>query len=192
MPRISKTRGKTSTYRGISSHKVCILSALDDFDQCIFLVQGLGVETTERANQLLDYISEEQMENTTFTTDMKQIYDGVVSKINKTHIEIKSEAHVDENGNSLSSINQLHSEFLLLFRRYHGISTRHLQGYLDFFSYCKNLNYRILKTKDKMLHAYKSLNKEMSTLRVRDICKIDLPIDLFEAYGDWNYGCFSA
>lgn len=192
MPRISKNRGKTSTYRGISSHKVCILSAVDDFDQCIFLVQGLGKETSKRASQLLDYIVDDHMENTTFTTDMKQIFDEVASKINKTHIEIKATAHVDDEGNSLSSINQLHSEFSLLYKRYHGISTRHLQGYLDFFSYCKNLNYRINKIKDKTLHAYKSINREISKLYVRDICKIDLPIDLFEAYGDWHYGCFSS
>lgn len=192
MPRISKKRGKTSTYRGISGHKVCILSALDDYDQCIFLVQGLGVENTDRANQLLDYIGNDHMENTTFITDMKQIYDDVASKINKKHIEIKSGTHVDNEGYSLSSINQLHSEFSLLYKKYHGVSTRHLQGYLDFFSYCKNLNYRILKIKDKQIHAYKSISKEISDLKVREISKIKLPINLFEAYGDWHYGCFAA
>lgn len=75
-------------------------------------------------------------------------------------------------------------------KRYHGISTSHLQGYLDFISYCKNLNYRILKIKDKTLHAYKSINEEISKLNVRDICKIDLPIDLFDAYGDLYRGYF--
>ena len=73
---------------------------------------------------------------------------------------------------------------------YRGISTRHLQGYLDFFAYCKNLGYRIEKTKAKTVHAYKNLAKEMSYIHVRDFCKLDMPIDLFQAYGNWHYRCF--
>lgn len=63
---------------------------------------------------------------------------------------------------------------------YREISTRHLQGYLDFFAYCKNLGYRIEKTKAKTVHAYKNLAKEMSYIHVRDFCKLDMPIDLFK------------
>ena len=47
---------------------------------------------------------------------------------------IKSDKHIDNEGNSLSSINQIHSELEIFLSRYHDISTRHLQGYLNMFS----------------------------------------------------------
>lgn len=191
MPRISKPRGKASTYRGISHHKVCILSAADDHDQCIFLIQGLGEETSEKADSLIPYIQKDEEQKNNLITDMKQIYEHVCTSTNRKHIEVKAGCHVTDEGYSLSNINQLHSEFTIISKIYRGISVRHLQGYLDFFAYCKSLGYRIEKTKAKTVHAYKSLTKEMSYIHVRDICKLDMPIDLFQAYGDWHYGCFA-
>ena len=192
MPRISKNRGKPSTYRGISHHKVCILSAMDDHDQTIFRVQGVGVETTERANQLLRYINSQQSKNSLLITDMKQVYDKVTSQLEIKHIEVKAGSHVTEDGYSLSGINQLHSEFSLLYRKYRGVSIRHLQGYLDFFAYCKNLTYRITKLRDKSYYTYDCVSKEKSHLNVSSIHKKALPIDLFLAYGDWHFGCFAS
>lgn len=191
MPRISKRRGKTSTKRGINSHKVCILSAMDDHEQCIFLVQGVGMESKERADSLLSYITRSETKETVFITDMKQIYGDVVKNINRKHIEIKAECHVNDEGYSLSGINQLHSEFSNIYKRYRGVSIRHLQGYLDFFSYCKNLTYHFSKIKQRSYRVYSNTSKETSYLKKRDVCRLPLPIDLFEAYGDWQFGCFA-
>jgi transposase-like protein len=44
MPRISKKRS-SSAYRGISHHKVCIMSAVDENDNMFFEIVGLGPET---------------------------------------------------------------------------------------------------------------------------------------------------
>ncbi len=192
MPRISKNRGKTSTYRGISHHKVCILSAMDDHDQSIFRVQGVGVETTERTNELLRYINSHQSKKSLFITDMKQVYSKVTSQLEIKHIEIKAGSHVTEDGYSLSGINQLHSEFSLLYRKYRGVSIRHLQGYFDFFAYCKNLTYRITKLRDKSYDTYDSISKEKGHLNISSICKKEIPVNLFQAYGDWHFGCFAS
>ena len=54
---------------------------------------------------------------------------------------IKSELHTNLNGYSLSSINQIYSELELYLQKYHGISTRRLQGYLNMFVLKKKLNY---------------------------------------------------
>lgn len=51
MPRRSKKR-TSSAYRGISHHKVCIMSAVDDQDNMFFEIVGLGSET----NKMLESI----------------------------------------------------------------------------------------------------------------------------------------
>lgn len=59
MPRISKKRGKTFTFRGISHHKVCILSAIDEKDQIVYEIHGIGPETTEKVDEMAEYFKKE-------------------------------------------------------------------------------------------------------------------------------------
>lgn len=122
---------------------------------------------------------------------MKQVFKKLVSYSNLTHVEIKSNAHISEDGFSLASINQLHDEFQKLYGLYRGVSIRHLQGYLNFFSFFKNMNYRIERIKDKNQKVYTTAYKEHVNLSERLICSQEFPIDLFEAYGDWHYGCYA-
>lgn len=46
------------------------------------------------------------------------------------------------NGHTLSSVNQLHQSLSELIRVKHGVSTRHLQGYLDWLVFTKELHYK--------------------------------------------------
>lgn len=192
MPRISKKRGDGNTFRGVSNHKVCIYSAVDDNDTCIFKIEGLGPETIEKSEDFKKFFAPEQEKKSHLISDMKQVFKEIVSYANLTHIEIKSSAHTSEEGYSLSSINQLHSEFENLYSHYHGISTKHLQGYLNFFSFTKSITYRIERIKEKNQIVYKSAYKEKVKLNEKQICKFELPVDLFAAYGEWHYGCFSS
>ena len=47
------------------------------------------------------------------------------------------------NGNTVSSVNELHAEAKNLIRQKHGVSTRHLQGYLDLIVFKKKLKYTL-------------------------------------------------
>lgn len=190
MPRMSKSRGKISAFRGISHHKVCILSAVDENDQMVFEIHGLGCETTEKVNKMEQYIKKED-EKSYLITDMKQCYHKLSENTGRLHDEIKSEGHVSELGHSLADLNELHSEFKLLYKRYRGVSIRHLQGYLDFFCFFKNLKYSIDSILKQANQAYVTSVNEKSTLRTIDIHSKKIPIDLFEAYGDYHFGCFA-
>ena len=53
MPRHSKKR-TNSAYRGISHHKVCVLTATDSVDNLLFQISGLGTETTEMLFNIKD------------------------------------------------------------------------------------------------------------------------------------------
>ena len=190
MPRMSKTRGKTSAFRGISHHKVCILSAVDENDQMIFEIQGLGCETTEKVNQMAEYFQKEDKTNY-LVTDMKQCYHQLSETTGRLHDEIKSEGHISQSGHSLADLNGLHSEFKLLYKKYRGVSIRHLQGYLDFFCFFKKLKYTFDEIQKQRHETYLTATQEKSTLRVKDIHSKDIPINLFEAYGEYHYGCFA-
>ena len=54
MPRISKERGKHKTsllsknLAGVSHHKVCIITAMDEHDNILYRIGGLGNESTDK------------------------------------------------------------------------------------------------------------------------------------------------
>lgn len=191
MPRISKNRGNGNTFRGVSSHKVCIYSAVDELDNCVFKIEGLGSETIEKSENFKHFLEPNQENKYHLISDMKQVFKGLVSYTNLTHVEIKSNAHVSDDDFSLASINQLHDEFQKLYSLYRGVSIRHLQGYLNFFSFVKNVNYKIERIKEKNQNVYTTAYKEHVDLLERKICDLKFPIDLFAAYGEWHYGCFA-
>ena len=190
MPRMSKRRGKSSSYRGISHHKVCILSAVDENDQMVFEIHGLGPETKNKVDQMISYFKKDD-HNHYLISDMKQCYQNLSEETGRLHDEIKSDGYISEKGHSLAELNALHSEVKLLYKRYRGISVRHLQGYLDFFCLYKKIKYLISEIKKQAIEAYMISTQEQSKLRVKDICLKEMPIDLFEAYGEYHYGCFA-
>ena len=189
MPRYSKIRGGQSAFRGISHHKVCIISAVDEYDDMIFEIIGLGVETKEKVNETIEYF--EKASSTKYLiTDMKQVYREVAEQTCRYHDEIKASEYKSKNGNTLATINQLHSEFKLLFKKYRGVSTRHLQGYLDFFLYYKKLIYSIEDRTSFKQEAYKNIASISTRLNTADISTKAFPVDLYNAYGDYHFGCF--
>ena len=46
----------------------------------------------------------------------------------------------------------IYTELKNLMRKYHGISTRHLQGYLDWITICKDLKYTTEAKRDPTLY----------------------------------------
>ena len=191
MPRISKKRGKSSAYRGISHHKVCILSAVDENDRMIFKIQGLGPESKEKVAEMADCFRKENY-SCYLISDMKQCYQDLSEATGRMHDEIKSEGHISERGHSLAELNQLHSEFKQLYKKYRGVSIRHLQGYLDFFCLFKKIKYAVSEIRKQTLEIYMTSAQESSTLKVKDIHQKKIPVDLSEAYGEYHYGCFAA
>ena len=84
----------------------------------------------------------------------------------------------------------MHTELKNLIRRKHGISTRHLQGYLDWLVLLKRIGYTLDMRKWRP-EAYMMTIKEIIPFRCCDIPKQPMPISLYAAYGEYHYGIFS-
>lgn len=184
MPRISKKRS-SSAYRGISHHKVCIMSAVDENDNMFFEVVGLGSET----NKMLDSIEYKIKDCTVLISDGKFAFQTFCKKLECINEVVKSGHYVNENGYNLSTINGLHSELKTDLKKRRGVSIKHLQGYLDMFLFKKMLNYTV-ENQDKDIVTYNKSIPNQTKQYIKDIFDKALPIDLYEAYNEYNYGIY--
>lgn len=133
MPRFSKSRStKRGSKRGISNHQVCIASAIDEYDNLLLEIVGTGPITSEQVIKIF----KDKIDNVScLITDCKSSYEKL-SKENNIRLEqIKSGTYVNDNGYNLENINSLHSELSIFLSHFKGVSTKHLQHYLDWFSF---------------------------------------------------------
>lgn len=107
MPRMSEHRGKHKStpyfhhLKGNSHLKNCIVAAIDEHDQMLLKICGLGRESIQA------FVSKNEFESDVISWG----------------------AYVSLNGNTVSPVNELHTEAKNLIRQKHGSSTRHLQRY---------------------------------------------------------------
>lgn len=185
MPRFSKPRtsNNSSSTRGISSHKVCIASATDSNDNMFMEIVGTGPITSKMVEKSLT----PKLKNIKkVITDCKSSYEKEAKDNHWNLIQVKSNCYVDENGNSLANVNSLQSglsTFLSIFR---GVSTKHLQGYLDWYIFDKYLNYSIEINNHEDIILTNLMN--MSTnITATNMYNNSSGIDFEKVYADYNY-----
>ncbi len=129
MPRFSKLRfSKGRSKRGMSNHQVCIASAIDEYDQCFLEIAGTSTITSEQVKTVL---KNRIKKVTCLITDCKSSYESF-AKDNHIKLEqVKSGIYKNQNGYSLGNINSLHSEWSTFLSHFRGVSTKHLQHYLE-------------------------------------------------------------
>ena len=187
MPRISKVRGKSKTdanrkhKRGINSHKVCIVTAIDEWDTMLFEIAGNGAESTEKYQKYIERFDED----CTIVSDGKQAILEFASnnQFQKDTIRPKPNRknYASQNGNNLGEVNQMHQEFKQMIKHYHGVSIRHLQHYLDWLVFRKQMKYQI-RAEARKTKAYMLAMKGTVPFVTKDICSFELPIDVFTLY----------
>lgn len=149
MPRNPKKRGSNGS-DGKNNHTACIISGTDDEDHLVLKVQGFGKETTDMYRSLSSQIKEGSL----LIGDGFQGFKTLAKELKCRLQTIKSNLHVNENGYSINTINQIHSELEIFLKKYHGVSTRNLQGYLNMFVLKKKLRY----TFDYLYHTREAWN----------------------------------
>lgn len=179
MPRKSRKNGNgyfQNRGSGISkSEHVCVVAAIDSLDHIILKVAGMGNASTSMIEKALGGKIEE---GSILITDSKNSY----IKFAKNNIlnlkQIPSDKHKIEDYH-LGELNSLLGEIDTLILNFKGISTRHLQSYLDWFRYRKVLKYTVeyLNTTNEI---YKFILKEDSHLINDQVCKVAMPIDVSE------------
>lgn len=97
--------------------------------------------------------------------------------------------YMTSSGNSVSSVNELHTEAKETIRHTKGINTRHLQAYLNWLVFRKRLRYKLdmRKWKDE---TYMETMREKIPFINTEIVTLPQPIDLYKAYGTYNFGIY--
>lgn len=181
MPRYSKKRtSTTSPYRGISHHKICVVSSIDENDNLLLEIVGLGRCTTD---MLKDSLSLKLNNAKSINADSASAYQEFCSEYNLTLNAIPSGFHNDGIFN-ISEINGIHSQLETWISKFRGISTRHLQEYLDWFVYIFTMKKRFLLNKIKT-ESYSKILIDNNYIKSNDIFKVKMLIDLNIAYAEY-------
>lgn len=119
-------------------------------------------------------------------TDCKSSYESDSKKHKWNLIQIKSGSFVDNNGHNLANINSLHSGLSNFLAKFKGVSTKHLQGYLDWYTFDKYLNYTVdeITQNRTILQKVISLSTEID---VNNMYKNHSGIDFYKVYSDYNF-----
>ena len=183
MPRYSKRRTSTkSPYRGISHHKVCTVSSIDEEDNLILEISGLGRCTTEMLENVL---GDRVIEVNSFNTDSATAYRRFCKEHQIELNAIPSGKHSDGNIN-ISKINGIHSQLEIWLSKFKGVSIRHLQEYLDWFVFIYTMKKRFNLSKIKT-ESYNTIVIDNNYIKANQIVKIELPIDINVAYGEYSH-----
>ncbi len=141
MPRASKKRASHgNNKRGISNHKICITSGCDEYDNMFFEVAGTSSVTSK---MIKDTVVPKINNTKKIITDCKSSYERVAKENSWNLKQIKSGTYIDEENNNLANINSLHQQLTLYLSNFRGVSTKHLQEYLDLFCFLKHLDWTI-------------------------------------------------
>lgn len=184
MPRISKPRKKHGTGKsGINHHTVCITTGVDEYDHMFLEVAGAGNVTSD---MIRNTIANKIKESKKVITDCKSSYESIAKENNWNLKQVKSKCYTDNEGNNLANINSLHSELTSFLSRFHGVSTKHLQEYLDWFAFSKYQNYSVeyLEQPDNF---EKNTITKTTFIKYSNVCNNHSIFDFFDLYSDYNY-----
>ena len=179
MPRHSKKRKSASKK---VNHKVCVLGAIDETDNQYLEIVGNGEITSKKIEESL---GPKIKEGTTLITDCRSAYESFAKEHNLKLEQIKSTTYKNENGYTLSEINGLHSNFFGFISKFKGVSTKHLQGYIDWFVYKKYIDYTVEIINHPREILYYAI-KQKSNITIKNIYNATFPFDVDKAYADYH------
>lgn len=181
MPRYSKKRTSTSSsYRGISYHKVCVVSSIDENDNLLLKIVGLGRCTID---MLKNSLGQKLGNAKSVNADSASAYQDFCKEYDFILNAIPSGFHSDGIFN-ISDINGIHSQLETWLSKFKGVSTRHLQEYLDWFVYIFTMKKRFMLSKIKT-EAYSNLLIDDNYINAKDISHVEMPINLNIAYAEY-------
>ncbi len=185
MPRASKKRKKNGTGKqGINHHQVCITSGVDESDNIFFEVAGTESVTTNMINTT---VVNKIQNSTKVITDCKSSYKKCSKDNNWNLKQVKSSIYKDTEGNTLADINSLHSQLTTFLSDFHGVSTKHLQQYLDWFVFSKYQTYHV-----EYLNQVSDLEKNTiiinnTPVKYDNVCNNYSIFDFTEIYSNYMY-----
>ena len=156
---------------------------IDENDNMFFSVAGTGNGTSQMVK---DTILPRIGSTNKVITDCKSCYESIAKENHWNLKQIKSKTYIDEEGNSLANINALHSSLDLYLSNFRGVSTKHLQEYLDLFCFLKYLNWTTEYT-EQVQELRKNICTKNTNIKYSNVCNNYSIIDFNEVYSDYNY-----
>lgn len=96
--------------------------------------------------------------------------------------------YTTDNGNNIQKVNEFCKCISDIKHRYHGVSIRHLNGYIAFQTIKKLFLCKYKCKRDEIHERVLSIHEKVPI--DNEVCKIPLPINLKDAYWSLNYGIF--
>ena len=177
MPRFPKKKGGPGVHRGVSNEQVCVLVAIDENDQVLTSIIGQG---NPRKEDIARLVKGKIKQGSSIVTDSKSAYRNVALSLGCSLTQIPSGSYTKDVYN-LGIINQYHSELKTWFKRFRGVSTKHLENYLMLFRFMRYMNYQTPSNH----HPYEALKYAISNLvkiKTSEISRKPFPIDIFKPY----------
>lgn len=165
--------------RGISRLKVCIVTAVDDYDNIIMKVAGVGRETIEDYNIIKPQIKKPEL----IITDQAWGFTSFAKECGCQLDQIPFGAYVIDRGNNINTLNGLHKEFNEFIDKKHGVNIKHLQCYLNMFIFKKTMKYKY-ENNEIVYESY--LNSLVTKIKqtITDIKNRVIPIDMNYVFSD--------
>ena len=173
LPRKAKKRKVSSHKRGVSNEHICVLTAIDSYDQLLIEVIDQG---NPQASTILNALEGHIHTNQTLITDSKSAYQQVARYFESKLHQIPSGFHSDGVYN-LGEVNEIHSSMKNWFVKFKGVSSKHLSRYLAWFRFNKLLDYHV----EAQNHNRTTMNysiKEMIRFLIESIHSTPFPIDI--------------
>lgn len=130
MPRKRHRNGEDVGVRGISNLKVCVMTAINEYGDCFLEAACRGRESSEETRSSLEKVLNSK---SIVKSDSHASYPRALRELGVVAHEA-IDSHNRSTGD-INMVNALHSRLDSFLEPFHGVSTRRLQGYLDWFRY---------------------------------------------------------
>ena len=148
-----------------------------------FEIVGTGPITTDMVKKSL---GEKLVEVIKLITDCKSSYESLAKDKHLNLKQVKSGCYIDIEGHSLANINSVHSGLSTFLSSFRGVSTKHLQGYLDWYTFEKYFNYSFTENEQsrKLLKVAFSNSTSLNSSHMYDN---NSGIDFDMVYADYHF-----
>ena len=148
-----------------------------------FTVAGTNSITS---TMIKDIVVPKITNSTKVITDCKSSYESVSKENNWNLKQIKSGTYVDEENNNLAEINSLHQQLTLYLSNFRGVSTKHLQEYLNLFCFLKYLNWTT-EYEEQLKEFKNKICIKNTNITNKNVCDNYSILDFDKVYDDYSF-----
>lgn len=178
MPRKSRKSGSQDLTSGISDEQLCIVFAVDSYDSIIAKVVSNGPASSDMLEKAIGNKIEK---GSILVSDSKSSYIKFAQNNKLVLKQIPTGKHSVEEIYNLADLNGIMNEFDRFLRNFNGISSRHMQQYVNWFIYLKQMRYTVIYLKQKY-EMYDYIISNESILKCRDVCITNMPFNVANLY----------